>query len=271
MAVRLPKMAVLPTPRRNCKTLGQVPTPTGVCMDPLRRVYSLPPANWRKFTGMKAPPKPLGQVSAGGPFGLHAAALFACALAHPACHAYLVTITPGPKALYLQVGVGTFTGGNFSAGGTPGNNATINRVTVTVPPASIGAGTLPMTTDSTVTASAYDGFNFCAIPAQVYGAGLFRTPGASANATLTATAPTSLVNGAGNTIPFNTVSWISGGIGDAIATIPSGTFVGGAGQTLFSAPSNNWFESCLQFNYANLQFVPAGTFTARVSYTLTAP
>ena len=195
----------------------------------------------------------------------------ACALAAAASHAYVVTITAGPKALYLQVGVGTFTGGNFNSGGIPGNNATINRVTVTVPAASIGAGTLPMTTDSTVTASSYDGFTFCTIPAQVYVAGLFRTPGASANATLTATAPTSLVNGAGNTIPFNTVSWISGGNGDAIATIPSGTFVGGAAQTLYSVTRNTWFESCLQFNYANLQFVPAGTFTGRVSYTLTAP
>ena len=195
----------------------------------------------------------------------------ACALAAAASHAYVVTITAGPKALYLQVGVGTFTGGNFNSGGIPGNNATINRVTVTVPAASIGAGTLPMTTDSTVTASALDGFTFCTVPAQVYVAGLFRTPGASANATLTATAPTSLVNGAGNTIPFNTVSWISGGNGDAIATIPSGTFVGGAAQTLYSVTRNTWFESCLQFNYANLQFVPAGTFTGRVSYTLTAP
>ena len=195
----------------------------------------------------------------------------ACALAAAASHAYVVTITAGPKALYLQVGVGTFTGGNFNSGGIPGNNATINRVTVTVPAASIGAGTLPMTTDSPVTASSYDGFTFCTIPAQVYVAGLFRTPGASANATLTATAPTSLVNGAGNTIPFNTVSWISGGNGDAIATIPSGTFVGGAAQTLYSVTRNTWFESCLQFNYANLQFVPAGTFTGRVSYTLTAP
>lgn len=220
---------------------------------------------------MKADPRPLGQAHVWGRLGLRAAALLACALGQPAGHAYLVTITPGPKAIFLQVGVGTFTGGNFSAGGTPGNNATINRVTVTVPAASIGAGTLPMTTDSTVFASSYDGFRFCAVPAQVYVAGLFRTPGASANATLTATAPTSLVNGAGDTIAFNTVSWISGGIGDAIATIPSGTFVGGAAQNLYSVATNNWFESCLQFNYANLQFVPAGTFTGRVSYTLTAP
>ncbi len=192
-------------------------------------------------------------------------------LAVPASHAFVVTITAGPKALYLQVGAGTITGGNFNVGGVPGNNATINRVSVTVPAASLGAGTQPMTTDSTVTASPYDGFGFCSVPAQVYIGGMFRTPGASANATLTATAPANLVNGTGNTIPFNTVSWISGGNGDNPATIPSGTFVGGATQTLYSVTRNNWFESCLQFNYANLQLAPSGTFTGRVSYTLTAP
>lgn len=186
-------------------------------------------------------------------------------------HAYVVSITPGVKSLYLQVGLGTMTGGNFSSGGTPANNATINRVSVTVPAGNLGAGTIAMSTDSTVTASPYDSFIFCTVPGQVYVGGFYRTPGASANATLTATAPTSLVNANGDAIPFNTVSWISGGIGDAVATIPSGTFVGGSTQPLVSVATNTWFESCLQFNYANAQAVPAGSFTGRVNYTLTAP
>lgn len=202
---------------------------------------------------------------------LRAHALLACALAAPASHAYVVTINPGKKSLFLQVGAGTMTGGDYSSGGTPGNNATINRVSVTVPAANLGTGTQAMTTDSTVTASAYDSFVFCSVPSQVYVAGFYRTPGAAANATLTATAPAALVNATGNTIPFNTVSWISGGAGDATPTIPSGTFVGGAAQTLLSVTRNTWFESCLQFNYANTQLVPSGTFTGRVRYTLTAP
>ena len=198
--------------------------------------------------------------------------MLACALAVPASHAYVVTITAGVKAIYLQVGVGTFTGGNFSAGGTPGNNATVNRVSVTVPAASVGAGTVAMTTDSTVTASSWDSFAYCKIPSQVYIGGFFRTPGTSSNATLTVTSPVALVNAGGDTIAFNTVSWISGGDSEAVGTtIASGTFVGGAAQTLLSVTRNTWFESCLQFNYANAQFVPAGTFTGRVSYTLTAP
>ena len=186
-------------------------------------------------------------------------------------YGYQVTITAGTRSLYLQVGVGTVTGGTFSAGGTPGNNSAVNRVSVTVPAANLGAGTRPMLTDSTVTASPYDGFAFCTVPSQVYVGGFYRTPGNSTAATLSATAPAALVNANGDTIPFNAISWISGGIGDNPATIPSGTFVGGAAQTLFSVARNNWFESCLQFNYANDQFVPAGTFNGRVTYTLSLP
>jgi hypothetical protein len=186
-------------------------------------------------------------------------------------HAFVVGITAGVQSLYLQVGAGSLTGPRFNAGGVPANNATINRVTTTVPAATLGAGTVAMTTDSTVTASAYDGFAFCTIPSQVYVGGFFRTPGASANATLAAQADAALVNAGGSTIPFSTISWVSGGAGDATPTIPSGTFVGGSTQTLLSVSRNTWFESCLQFNYANSQLVPAGTFNGRVRYTLTAP
>ncbi len=186
-------------------------------------------------------------------------------------HAYLVTITGGTKSLYLQVGAGTMTGGNFNAGGTPGNNTTVNSVSVTVPAASLGAGTQAMTTNSAVTASPYDGYNFCSVPSQVYVGGFYRTPGAAGNATLSATSPASLTSAGGDTLPFSTISWVSGGNGDATATIPSGSFVGGTTQALLSIARNRWFESCLQFNYANTALVAAGTFTGRVTYTLTAP
>jgi hypothetical protein len=78
------------------------------------------------------------------------------------------------------------------------------------------------------------------------------------------------VSGA-NSVSFNNISWVSSGIGDAVTTIPSGTFVAGTTQTLLSIARNNWFESCFQFNYANANVVPAGTFTGRVTYTLTSP
>ena len=128
-----------------------------------------------------------------------------------------------------------------------------------------------MLTDSTVTASNYNGRAFCNIPSQVYVGGFHRDAGPPAAANLTVTAPTALVNVSGDLIPFNTISWISGGIGDAAPTIPSGTFAGGTSQMLLTVDRNDWFESCLQFNYANSRLVPSGTFTGQVRYTLSLP
>jgi len=225
-------------------------------------------AIWRKALGMLVPGGPVASTCSG-----KVTALLTFALAAASSHAFVVSISPGTKSLYLQVGAGRMTGGGgrFDSGGVPGNNATVNSVSVTVPAASLGAGTRAMTTNSTVTISPYDSFVFCSVPSQVYVGGFYRTPGAASNATLTVTAPSTLSNSAGDTIAFNTISWISGGNSDPTATIPSGTFVGGAPQTLLSVARNTWFESCLQFNYANSQLVPAGIFTGRVSYTLTAP
>jgi hypothetical protein len=188
----------------------------------------------------------------------------------PAAHAYLVSITAGARMIYLQVGTGTVSGGRFNAGGTPADNATVNTVSVTVPAAALGTGSRPMTSDSAVANSPYDNYAYCTPPAQVYVGGAYRVPGAGANATLTVTTPTSLVNATADTIPFSSISWVSGGNGDATATIPSGTFAG-ATQTLLSIGRNSWFESCLTFSYSNAAPVAAGTFNGRATYTLTAP
>ena len=185
-------------------------------------------------------------------------------------HAFVVRITPPPRSLFLQVGTGTMTGGSFNSGGTPGDNATINSVSVTVPAASVGAGVLNMATDSTVTDSSYNNRAFCSVPAEVYVGGFYRAPGPPTNATLSVTSPAVLSNGAGDTLAFNTISWVSGGIGDSPATLASGTF-SGSPQTLYIAARSTWFESCLAFNYANAALAPSGTFTGRVTYTLTAP
>lgn len=196
------------------------------------------------------------------------AGIFAAAGVHS--HAFVATIGAGTRTLFLQVGAGTITGGSFRSGGTPGNNSTINSVSVNVPSAALGTGVQAMTTDSTVAISPYDNFAFCTVPAQVYVGGFYRTPGAAGNGTLSVTSPSTLSNGLGDTLPFTSISWVSGGNGDATATIPSGTFTG-ATQTLYSVTRNNWFESCLAFSYANTALVPAGTFTGRVTYTLAAP
>lgn len=186
-----------------------------------------------------------------------------------AASAFTVNISPGPRALYMVVGNGSMSG-RYDSGGTPGNNTTVNTVSASVSAANLGGGPVAMTTNSSTTNSLYDNFTFCSVPAEVYVGGFFRAPGAVGSASLTVTAPSNLVSGS-NLLAFSTISWQSGGNGDLVPTIPSGTFVGGAAQTLLAVPANTWFESCLAFSYANGSVPAAGTYTGRATYTLTAP
>ncbi|VTU16999.1 hypothetical protein H6CHR_00664 [Variovorax sp. PBL-H6] len=200
-----------------------------------------------------------------------------CSAGPPAALGFTVDITPGSRALFLQVGAGTVTGGNFNSGGTPGSNTTVNSASVTVPSAQIGSGAgQTMTTDSTLTASAWDGRAFCTSPAstgQVYVGGFFRRPGngsGGSDAMLSVSTPAALINADGATLAFSNVAWTSSGNGDSTPTLPSGAFTGGA-QTLLTVTRNTWFESCLAFRYLNTQLVPAGTFTGRATFTLSTP
>jgi hypothetical protein len=201
--------------------------------------------------------------------------------------AYNVTLTAAaPKAVYFQVGNGLFTGGNYTPiqgngqpTGTPGNNPTINKVTVSVAAGAVGRSTAQaMTTDSAAANSYWDGYLFCNLPAQLYIGCFYRTPGAGVNsATVTATVPVSLTDAAGNTIPFSQISWVSGGNGDTMANgflpevFPGGTFAGGTVQAIGAIAQNHWSESCWTFSYANSIVPAAGTYTGRVTYTLSAP
>jgi hypothetical protein len=185
--------------------------------------------------------------------------------------AYTVTIGVGAKAAYLRVGDGTITGGNYNGGGTPAANTTVNLVSVTVPAAVVGN-----TVDQTMTGSGrltsdLDGFVFCNA-GQVYISTFFRLPTAvSQSATLRVTSPTTLTNAGGDTIPISQIGWTSSGNGDAGAQpIPAGTFTGGT-QTLATLQSNLWNESCHSFVYGNDAIVAAGTYNARVTYTLATP
>lgn len=196
----------------------------------------------------------------------------AAAVAMPAA-AFTVNITAAnPRVIYLQIGVGSFTGGNYNAGGTPANNATVNVVSVAVPAAQVGSGTAQvMNTNSGATSSFYDGYAFCNAPSQLYVGGFYRSTANTGAATLRATSPANLVNAGGNTIPFAQISWTSGGNGDTGAQpFPAGTFVGGT-QTIGTIARNQWAESCLTFSYANSNAVAAGTYTGRVTYTLSTP
>ena len=176
-------------------------------------------------------------------------------------HGWVLTVTPGTRAIFLQVGNGA----------NNANLGTINVVSVAVPSAAVGSGTAQaMTTDSTQSTSFFDGFAVCNPPAQMYVGGFFRQPSTTAaTATVQVASPTNLVSGT-DTIPFSQISWTSTANGNATADIPAGSFTGGT-QFLVNIPSNRWLENCHVFSYANASVVPAGTFTGRVVYTMTAP
>jgi hypothetical protein len=202
---------------------------------------------------------------------------------------YTATLTPvAPKAVYLQVGNGTFAGATncmgsgsdcYSSGGTPVSNGTVNTVSVTLAVAAVGNGTAQtMTTNSTAADSFWDGYAFCSVPAQLYIGGFYRTTGAAtAAAQVTATVPAALTNGTGGTIPFSQIKWTSSGNGDTAANgflpeiFPGGTFVNGGAQTVGSMASNTWNESCWSFSYLNTVVPGAGTYTGSVLYTMTSP
>lgn len=196
---------------------------------------------------------------------LSRAMCIACALASSAAltvDAWVLTINPGTRAIYLQVGNGA----------NNANNATINLVSVNVPATAVGnAAPQVMTTNSTAANSFFDNFAVCNVPAQVYVGGYFRQPTTTANvATLQVTSPATLTSGT-DTIPINQISWTSTANGtNTAADIPPGTFTGGT-QFLVNVPSNRWLENCHTFRYANTAVVPAGTFTGRAVYTLVAP
>lgn len=209
-----------------------------------------------------------------GPLVRHVLCFTLLAAAAGLAPAFTVSIAPGsPKTVYLQVGVGTFTG-FYDAGGTPGNNTTINTESVTVAANAVGNGTAQaMRTDSTQTHSFYDNYVFCSVPTQLYIGGFYRTAGAGAGTvSVTATVPAVLVDSTGDQIPFSKIRWTSSGNGDVGGQpFPAGTFTAGAVQTVGTIAQNQWAESCWTFSYLNNTVPAAGTYTGRVLYTLTAP
>ena len=187
-------------------------------------------------------------------------------------HAFTVNIAAAnPRVIYLQVGVGSFNG-IYTSGGSPANNATVNVVSVTVPAAQVGNGAAQtMTTNSTASRSYYDNYVFCNAPAQLYVGGFFRSTSNSGSATLTTSSPANLVNASGQQIPFSQISWTSSGNGDSGAQpFPAGSF-NGATQVIGTIRRNQWAESCHTFRYANSSVVAPGTYSGRVTYTLSTP
>jgi len=200
----------------------------------------------------------------------------ASAMAAPPAGAYTFTLNPAsPKTIYLQIGNGTFNGGQYIQGGSGGRNATINTVSLNLSPTVIGNGTAQaMTTDSTAANSFLDGYAFCNLPNQLYIGGYYRTAsGNTAAAQVVASVPASLVNAGGATIPFSQIAWTSSGNGPGNATqpFPSGAFVAGAQQNVGGFASNQWAESCWTFSYLNTVTPGSGTFNGTVTFTVTTP
>ena len=200
--------------------------------------------------------------------------LQALLLASPCSHAFTIAIYAPPSGLFLQVGDGVGLLNPITINSTNSRNADVNTVSLTVPAASLAKGPLEMITDSSVNRSSYDDFIYCKIPAQVYIGGFYRTTNKTGTeASLTISAPTALFSPAGDRIPINTISWLANGLYDPPnnPTVPNGSFNSSGSQVLRSTPPNFWFESCMQFSYANSQMLPPGTYTGQVTYSLTAP
>jgi len=209
-----------------------------------------------------------------GPGLVAGVALLACALS---AQAYTISISPrSPRTIYLQVGVGTFNGGTYNQGGSPAVNGTVNVVSVTVPAAQVGNGTAQaMTTNSTASISLLDNYAFCDLPGELYVGGFYRSTSSnagSATATLVASVPANLTSAGGQTIPFSQIRWNSSGNGDSGAQpFPAGTFPAGGSLTIGTISRNQWAESCHSYSFLNSAVRAAGTYTGRVTYTLSAP
>ncbi len=194
-----------------------------------------------------------------------ALAVVAGAHALPA-QAWSITIAAASRRVFLHVGNGV----------SDGNSGTVNLVSANLTAAQLLSGApQAMTSNSTQSASLYDGYSTCPTPSTqvIIGASYRRSnPGdGPASAVLRVTSPTSLTNAAGDTIPFSEISWTVSAPGSGVPNvIPAGTF-SGATQTLTTVPANTYIENCHTFRYANSAIRAAGTYNGQVTYTLSSP
>jgi hypothetical protein len=197
------------------------------------------------------------------PSQLLQAIVFGLSLCAGQSHAWVLNVTPGPRAVYLAVGNATQNAAN----------TTVNLLSVNVPANTVGTGQAQaMQSNSTQANSPFDNYSVC-VPAsgQVYIGGFFRLPAASVmTAVLQVTTPFGLTSGA-NTIPFNQISWTSTALGNAAADIPAGTFPSGGTLVLRNFAANSYVENCHTYQYANTVLAPAGQYNGVATYTLTAP
>ncbi|MBT9550764.1 MAG: hypothetical protein IV088_07955 [Hydrogenophaga sp.] len=192
--------------------------------------------------------------------------LVLCCAPMGVAHAWSITLAAASRRVFLHVGNGT----------AERDNGTVNLVSANLTGAQLLSGTpQAMTSDSTQSASLYDGYNTCPTPAsQVIIGASYRRSNANngpASATLRVTSPANLVSAAGDTIPFSQISWTVSAPGSNVPNvIPAGTF-NGATQTLATIPANTYIENCHSFTYANSAVRAAGTYNGQVTYTVSSP
>lgn len=177
-------------------------------------------------------------------------------------HGWVVTVVPGQRRLFLQVGVGT----------QYANNSTRNTVSVTVPITALGNGVAQrLNSNSSQARSSLTNAVVCdTAQQQVYVAVAYRgSPGTSGPAQLRVSTPAQLSAPNGQSIPITELQWTSSHLGGGI-DIPSGAFTGGT-QVLATVEPNRWIENCLTFYYRNTASRAGGTYTATARFTIAAP
>ena len=194
------------------------------------------------------------------------AALMLAVAALPSALAWSLSMNQASRRVYLHVGNGV----------QAGDSGTVNVVSVTVPANQLGNGTAQAMTSNSTQSRSLQGDNYltCPDPATqlLIGASYQRNNnGSPASATLRVSSPATLVNASGDTIPMSEISWTVSAPGSGQPNIiPAGTFNGGS-QFLATIPANTYIENCHTFSFANTAVRAAGTYTARVTYTISSP
>ena len=143
-----------------------------------------------------------------------------------------------------------------------GNGAPQLRLTV-----GSGGGTIDVVSFNIAAASIGNGVAIVGAPTITIVARARATLANSRTATLTADSSSMLRNAAsGGQLSFSAISWTA-----SDSDIPSGSFAGMAGQVLATFLNSRQVTTTHTFRYANTQILDAGTYTGRITYTLTMP
>ncbi len=187
----------------------------------------------------------------------------------PAALSWSISIGSASRRVYLHVGNGV----------VGGNSGTINLVSVSVPANQLGNGVAQAMTSNSTQSNSLQGDNYltCPTPATqlLIGASYQRNNAgggtAPMSATLSVSAPATLTTAGGDAIPISEVSWTVSAPNSGVPNvIPAGTFSAGS-QFLATIPANTYIENCHTYRFANTTVRAAGTYNARVTYTVTSP